>query len=423
MVEELRGKKLLVFGGSADEISLVERAKELGVYVVVTDYFCEEWRTPAKKVADEAWDNDWTKTDLLAEKCREHHIDGVLAGYSEIKVDYMIRLCHELSLPCYITPEQLEITRDKIKFKEACRRNGVPTIKEYASVEAVDEYPVIVKPVDRGGSIGISVAKNRSELDAAYEYAMEMSLTKRVIIEKYISARKIDISYVIEDGNIELVSSDDTIMAQSNNGEKVVQSSWVYPHREEKNFLFTQDANLRKMIKNVGLQYGAIFFSGFCDEHGEYAFFECGFRLGGGHDDEYVFRRGKMNVLDIFICHSLTGNTQLVKRNTVQRPQLKLATINFYAKKGVVSQIKGEQCIMKMPDCTYFQVSAYIGENCGTDKAILSKLGMCSFANEDSEKLVEDIQSAYATFKVLDEDGNDMVYDRIDCSIIKDWWA
>lgn len=47
-------------------------------------------------------------------------------------------------------------------------------------------YPVIVKPVDRAGSIGISVAHNKAELEKAYDYAMDKSLCKEVIIEEYI---------------------------------------------------------------------------------------------------------------------------------------------------------------------------------------------------------------------------------------------
>lgn len=66
----------------------------------------------------------------------------------------------------------------------------MPVVKEYASVAEVDEYPVIVKPVDRAGSIGISIATNRDELDKAVDYALESSISKQIIIEKYIDNGK-----------------------------------------------------------------------------------------------------------------------------------------------------------------------------------------------------------------------------------------
>lgn len=45
-------KKILILGGTAQQIKLVEAAKKMGVYTIVTDYLVD---SPAKKVADEAW--------------------------------------------------------------------------------------------------------------------------------------------------------------------------------------------------------------------------------------------------------------------------------------------------------------------------------------------------------------------------------
>lgn len=421
MNDGIKGKKLLVLGASVDEIALVTRAQELGVYVIVTDYYTDTNISPAKLIANEAWNVSWSDIDELESRCKEFGVNGVTAGYSEVRVDMLIQLCERLGFPCYITSEQLATTRDKVKFKNVCRKNGVPVVKEYASVDEVDEYPVIVKPVDRGGSIGISIATEYDELIKAFDYAMDMSLTKQVIIEKYMDCGKIDVSYSIEDGIIELVSSDDTIMARNNGTEKVVQSSWVYPHKEEKAFIKKVDPHIRSMIKDMGITYGSIFFSGFIDNDGDYAFFECGFRLGGGHDDEYVYRRGFINVLDLYIYHALQGNTEGIKRNRLFNPKLKLATINLYAKSGIVSKISGVDEIRSIPDCTYVHINSYVGQKCTTDKAIFQKIGMCSFANEDSKMIVDDIKKAYAFLSVEGEKGEDMIYDRIDTDLVLAW--
>ena len=172
---QLQGKKLLILGATAGETTLVKRAQKLGVYVIVTDYNTDYALSPAKYIADECWDISWSDIDTLEKLSRENEIDGVLAGYSEFRVENMIKLCKRLNLPCYINDEQLEITRDKIKFKDCCRKYGVPVVKEYASIDEVDEYPVIVKPTDRAGSIGISIAYNFEELEKAYQYAVNTS--------------------------------------------------------------------------------------------------------------------------------------------------------------------------------------------------------------------------------------------------------
>lgn len=63
--QNLAGKKLLVWGASVNEITLVERAQEYGVYVIVTDYNLDYNLSPAKKLADKAWNISWSDIDTL----------------------------------------------------------------------------------------------------------------------------------------------------------------------------------------------------------------------------------------------------------------------------------------------------------------------------------------------------------------------
>ena len=103
MINQLRGKKLLILGAGATEVTLVKRAQQLGIHTIVTDYHTDYSLSPAKKVADEAWNISWADLDMLERLCREHHVDGVTAGFSEFRVDNMIKLCQRLDFPCYIT--------------------------------------------------------------------------------------------------------------------------------------------------------------------------------------------------------------------------------------------------------------------------------------------------------------------------------
>ena len=421
MHKELKGKKLLILGATNSETTLVKRAQEMGVYVIVTDNH-EDWTlAPAKYCADEAWNISWSDMDALEVRCRARGVDGVTAGYSEFRVENMIRLSKRLGLPCYITEEQLEITRDKVKFKNACRENGVPTVREYRSVEEVDAFPVIVKPVDRAGSIGISIAANREELEKAYQYAMDMSVVKKVIIEQYMRDTKVDVYYAVEDGKITLISSCDTIQAAGNGLEKVCQSCWLYPMAELRDYLRKVDAAAQKMIQSMGIRYGCIFFSGFVSPEGEFAFFECGFRLEGAHQYYYTERKGPFNFLDLFILHALTGSTENMARKP-ENTELKCAVVNFYAKAGVIGKITGAEEIARQEDCCLILVHGRPGERCQGERAILKKAAAVCFANEDPYALKQDVDEGYRTLQVLDENGADMVFDRIDTKKILSWW-
>lgn len=423
-MNDFKGKKLLILGATAEELSLVQRAQSFGIHTIVTDYH-EDWEmSPAKKYADEVWNISWSDIDALEKSCVEKEVNGVTAGYSEIRIECLIRLCERLKMPCFSTIEQLDTTRSKIKFKNECRKYGVPVVKEYGTPDEINEFPVIVKPSDRAGSIGISIATNSKELEESYEYAMKMSLTKQVIIEKYIyNEQNMDVCYAVEDGNINMISTSDGIMAANNRNKKVVQSSWVYPERYTKALVDKVDTNLRQMIKGMGIKFGCIIFSGFVNENQDFIFFECAFRLDGTHQYEYASRIGHINPLDLFISHALTGNTSFVKKHHNINPKLKCVTINFYAKKGVISKILGYEEIVKMEDCTLALVYGRIGQLCTDDKAILSHIAMFSFCNELPEKLAEDIDKAYEIFKTKNEKEEDIIFDRIDSSLIRNWWS
>lgn len=92
------------------------------------------------------------------------------------------------------------VTMDKYIMKTVLKDNDIPVldcvtlnVKEYqaapeaaySKVENKIAYPVIVKPVNLGSSVGIKVAKDREGLVEALEYAYEFS--QKVLIEKAIT--------------------------------------------------------------------------------------------------------------------------------------------------------------------------------------------------------------------------------------------
>lgn len=87
---------------------------------------------------------------------------------------------------------------DKWLGKIAARGLKIPVARaicikegESASIEKAGGFPVIVKPVTLGSSIGIKVAHDEEEFAAALEYAFRFD--KKVLIEEYF-ARKRDVN-------------------------------------------------------------------------------------------------------------------------------------------------------------------------------------------------------------------------------------
>ena len=304
-------KKLLILGATHGEVNVSKFAKQLGYYVIVTDNH-EDWiESPAKYIADEAWNISWSDIPELSVKCRENGVSGVLAGFSEFRVENMIKLSKELGLPCYINMDQLEITRDKDKFKKLCRKHQVPTVKEYQPDSTNITFPVIIKPTDRAGSIGINVAYNRDEYDKFLDLAYSLSPSKSVIVEDFIGdGVKFDCTYVIYKRQAFLVETCDTIMLSKEKGAETLQKAWSFPSKHEKEYIEKVDNNVKEMLNSLGMEYGVANISFFYRNH-EFYVFETGFRLGGGHSYDYQRATGGIDYLEMLIKYSLNEQLSL----------------------------------------------------------------------------------------------------------------
>ena len=88
---------MLILSGAAVHKKLVEAAKELGVYTIVTDYVAS---SPAKMIADESWMISVTDTEELVKRCNQEKVDGVLNFCIDpAQIPYQ-KICKMLNLPC-----------------------------------------------------------------------------------------------------------------------------------------------------------------------------------------------------------------------------------------------------------------------------------------------------------------------------------
>lgn len=92
---------------------------------------------------------------------------------------------------------------DKEYTKIITSKYGVPSApyivihekKDNYNLELEFNYPVIIKPVSNGSSIGINIANDVKELDKYINYAFDYS--DKVIVEKFIKARELECAVLV----------------------------------------------------------------------------------------------------------------------------------------------------------------------------------------------------------------------------------
>lgn len=307
---DLTGKKLLIIGSGGTEIAIVRAAKALGVYTVCCDGITDLNKIPAKLSADEYWNNDYSNINEIVQKCRENHIDGVLAGYSEWRVLAASKIAKSIKVPFYATPEQIEITRNKRKFKDLCILYDVPVPKDYYINLPFSEkdiksivYPVIIKPVDNGGRKGISVCNDESELNKSIKYALNNSNSKKIIIEEFVKGNEITAIYTLVDGKIKL-----SLIKDKYHSDEYPQlcSCTITPSVYSSRFISEVDSKIRNLLKGISAKNGVCFFQMIANQD-SIKVFEMGYRLNGGNDYKIISRINGENYMDMLINYSLTG--------------------------------------------------------------------------------------------------------------------
>lgn len=408
-------KKLLVLGGNHIEKDVVTHAQNMGYYVIVTDNHENLNDSPAKQIANEGWNISWSDLDTLELKCRDVGVDGVLAGFSEFRVENMIKLCERLNLPCYINLEQLDITRDKLKFKQELQKFNVPLVPEYDNPQNVT-FPVIVKPTDRAGSIGIRVAYTQDELTDAINEAKQKSPTGSYIIEKYMAGcTKIDAYYIIVNDNIIFVGSNDTLMCPPEKGHEVMQSAWFFPSKKESVYLQKVDSSFRSFLKGIGVHNGYITLSAFIDENGDVFVFETGFRLSGELSYYYTERKYGVNYLDFLIDFSL-GNP--IDKYSITGDSISKDTclsINFFGRDGRVKDVMLPQYAEGDVLKNYTIEDEVISNH---DAIIFKKIAMSMTFGAIDQVLLKS-KKICDTLSYIDESNKELIYYKPDLQSLK----
>lgn len=185
-------KKILMLGGSAQQIIAIETAKRLGYQTVLCDYLSDN---PGQYHCDKFYQISTTDKEAVLKLAKKENVSGVLAYASDPAAPTASYVAEQLGLPG--SPyESVDILCNKDKFRKFLKENGfhTPVAQGYESEsEAVNDIraglfkmPVVVKPVDSSGSKGVCLICSVAEASEKVAYAMSFSHGKRIIVEEYV---------------------------------------------------------------------------------------------------------------------------------------------------------------------------------------------------------------------------------------------
>lgn len=420
----LSGKKLLVLGANPETAGFVIKAREMGVFTIVTDYDPHAW---AKKYASRSYDIDAADVDALCRMAKAEQVDGVMVGVAEALLPAYEQLCARLGLPCFGNMQLFDLLTDKSKFKSACRQQGIPVVKEFSlSAEPSEDeltsvsLPVVVKPVDNRSSRGISVCRTRQELACGVKKALDYSRSKKIIIEKYMTGEEVVIYYIIQNGEPFLAGMCDRYTNKEQYGVAQLPTAYIFPSVHLRRYLEQTDEKVRRMLRDVGVQNGTLFIQSFI-ENGEVRFYESGFRLNGAQEHYIVNAVSGIDAKELMIHFALTGKMSDEPLAAKAKPFFdgfgcKLSPL---VRVGTIKLIEGLEEIAKIPEMLSINPSYAAGDTVaavGTLKQIVCRF---FFVTGSKQRLSEIIDQIQHTLTVIDDAGENMLLTPFDASIVE----
>ena len=201
-------KTLWIVSGGVESIPAIQRARRLGLHVVVSDGNPE---APGLQWAHDSIGACTYDADATLREARRYHsetrpIDGVICVAADVPMT-AARLAEEFKLTG-ISVRTASLASDKLAMKQRLSADRVP-IPWFQPVQSVAQLrqlvkrtglPVVLKPVDSRGARGVLRLTPEVDVDWAFHHAQGFSPMSRVMVEEYLNGPQVSTESLFCDG-------------------------------------------------------------------------------------------------------------------------------------------------------------------------------------------------------------------------------
>ena len=186
-------QKILLLGGSAQQIIAIETARRMGYYTVLCDYLPDN---PGQYSADKYYNVSTTDIDAVYEIAKREGVSGILAYASDPAALPAAIVAERLGLPTNPS-KSVEILGVKHTWRKFLQDNGFacPGNFTFSSDTPLEEitaktknlrFPIVIKPTDSSGSKGVTMLRDMTGLKEAVQWANTYSRNRILIAEEFI---------------------------------------------------------------------------------------------------------------------------------------------------------------------------------------------------------------------------------------------
>lgn len=332
---------VLIMGGNIPHRELIIKIKERGYYTILVDYL----ENPvAKDVADLHIQESILDIDKVMEIAKQYRPDFIANLCVDRAMVPTAYVCEKLGIHNFVNYNQAINVTDKCKMKQAFLDNGIKTSSFYTLTKQTDisklsiNYPVVVKPADASGSIGVKKILTQEDL---YEYlpiAFEISRSGGVVIEEFCDDLEVSIDCFVQNNKIDILLVRQKMKKKSTDDLVYPLGSIIlndYPCNSGDNIR----TMARKIVNTFGLNNTPFFLQAFINKGGELSMIEFGVRIGGGMSYQIIKSSTGFDIMDAALdCYE-----KKIAEIKYHIPKYIYSTNYIFTEPGIFDHIEGAE--------------------------------------------------------------------------------
>lgn len=278
-----QGARVMIMPAGWEQVPTIRRAKALGLTVVGVAPAADWEGLADSDVCEVASSREMDRIEDLA---RRHRVEAVVADQCDYSLVAAAYVGERLGLPAP-SLEAAQAATNKRLMRERCRAAGLSQPEFHAcrtSREAEEAAkrigaPVIVKPTDNRGAIGVGRAETPAETMEAFYDAVANAHSREVLVERFLDGTMVTVDgYWLDAGHYVVLG---VASKRKIGGRHCVDMEVMYPAELDGAIVKRILDYNRQVVLTLGLNFGATHGEYLVDRRGEVFLIEIANRGGG----------------------------------------------------------------------------------------------------------------------------------------------
>jgi biotin carboxylase len=276
-------KKIVIIGANNFQLPLIIKAREMGYE---THVFAWETGAVARDHCDHFYPVSIIEKEKILQMSKDISPDAVVSVGSDLASITVNFVASNLGLTSN-SIRCTELTTDKFLMRRRLSANGIPcpgfikatNSSDLTGIERLN-YPLIVKPVDRSGSRGVTKVEDVKYLENAIERGITESFHKEVVIEEFITGKEFSLEMISWKGEHHFLQMTEK---QTTGAPYFVEEGQHQPANIPEELRDKAIHIVIKALSALEVEFGASHSEVLITSNGEIYIVETGARMGGDY--------------------------------------------------------------------------------------------------------------------------------------------